>query len=213
MKTVMILAVTSIFIVSAHGQGFENLNFESAQNLPANPGLSGTYVSVASALPGWTIFAANTVLSSIYYVSNSFPESVAQVELEGGPPALGGNLSVGLFSIGASISQTGLIPANAESLLFEASFPLSLEVTLGGQNLPYSALSGGPNYTVYQANIPPSMDGQMETLTFGLDGPGGGTLIDDIEFSPQAVPEPSECALIGFGALLFGLCSLRKQHI
>jgi hypothetical protein len=211
MKTVIILAVSSIFIVSARGQNFENLNFESAQNLPANSG-TPVLVSVANALPDWAAFAGPGALSSIYYASNGFPGGSSLVELEGGSPALSGNLSVALFSFGASISQTGLVPGNAESLQFEASSDLNLLVTLGGQKLSYSALSTGPGYTVYGANIPANMDGQMEALAFDING-AGETLLDDIVFSPTSVPEPSECALIGFGAMLFGLCRRRKQQI
>lgn len=107
------------------------------------------------------------------------------------------------MNVDGSISQTGLVPDNAESLQFESSSYVDLYVTLGGQTLSYSALSQGPDYTVYGANIPASMDGQMETLTFYINGPGG-SLLDDIVFSPS-VPEPSECALLGFGAILFGL--------
>ncbi|HUA65395.1 MAG TPA: PEP-CTERM sorting domain-containing protein [Alphaproteobacteria bacterium] len=74
---------------------------------------------------------------------------------------------------------------------------------MGGQNLPYSTLSTGPNYTVYGANIPAALDGQMETLDLFLNG--GQSLLDNIEFSPLSVPEPSEWALIGIGTILLGI--------
>jgi hypothetical protein len=209
---IIILAVASIFIVSARGQNFENLNFESAQSLPPNPGTgNGALVSVANALPDWIAFDGTAALSSIYYISNSFSGFATSVQLEGGSLALSGNLSVGVTS-GGSISQTGLVPGNAESLQFEASSFVNLFVTLGGQKLSYSALSKGPDYTVYGANIPANMDGQMEALTFDING-AGQSLLDDIVFSPTSVPEPSECALIGFGAMLLGLCRQRKQQI
>jgi hypothetical protein len=211
MKTVIImLAAASIYVVSARGQGFENLDFESAQNLPANPG-NGQLVSVTSALPDWTAYAGPNVLSSIYYVNN-LNNVTSAVELEGGSLALtGNNLSVGLYADGAAISQTGLVPGYAESLQFEASSYVNLMVTLGGQNLLYSALSSGPDYTVYGANIPAGMDGQKEALTFGING-AGQSLLDDVVFSPS-VPEPSACVLLGFGAMLFGLCRWRNQHL
>jgi hypothetical protein len=199
MRIVIMLAVAFAFIESVRGQDFENLNFESAQNLPANPGL----VSVANALPDWAAFAGPNVLSSIYYISNNSQNGSSPVELDAGSSALSGNnLSVGVES-GGEISQTGMVPGNAESLQFESSSYVDLYVTLGGQILSYSALSQGPDYTVYGANIPANMDGQKETLTFYINGPGG-SLLDDIVFS-TSVPEPSECALLGFGAILFGL--------
>jgi hypothetical protein len=205
----MLLVITAIFTSSAHGQGFLNLNFESAQNLPGNPGAYGMSVSVIDALPDWTASAGPNTLSSIYYVSNSFPGVGSSVELEGGSLALGGNnLSVGLFD-GGSISQTGLVPEDAESLQFEAYItgPANFfSVTLGGQKLSYSALSEGAGYTVYGANIPADMDGQTEALAFSS---GDNSLLDNIEFSSMSVPEPSQFALIGLGALLFGV-SQRK---
>jgi len=199
--------------ISARGQSFQNLNFESAYNLPGNPGNNGTSVAVANALPDWTAYGAGNPLSDIYYVSNNFPGVSTLVELESGSLALSGNnLSVGLYN-GGSISQTGLVPTNAESLQFEGSIPggAGFSVTLGGQSLSYSLLSEGPNYDVYEANIPANLNGQMEALDFLCQGPGSGNvLLDDADFI--SVPEPSEYALVGLGAILLGLRHRRKQQ-
>jgi hypothetical protein len=206
-RITMTLAIAAIFIISAHGQGFLNLNFESAQNLPGNPGAHGTPVSVSDGLPNWTAYDGDLALSSIYYVSNSFPGGASSsVELEGGSLALSGEFCVGLY--GGSISPTGLVPGNTESLQFATHGTgaggslggTGFSVTLGGQSLSYSALSTGPDYIVYGANIPTGMDGQMEALAFS---DGGDVLLDDIEFSSMSVPEPSQFALIGLGAILF----------
>jgi hypothetical protein len=224
-RVTMILAVAALFIISARGQGFGNLNFESAfgtgTNFPGNPG-NGILVSVTNALPDWTPYngpvGVGGALSSIYYVSNILGHA-SNVELESGSLALSGNdLSVGLYQESA-ISQTGLVPTNAESLQFEASSPIpgaaGFSVTLGGQSLSYSVLSEGPDYTdVYGANIPANLDGLTEALTFSCLGNGSGNvLLDDIDFSPMSVPEPSEYALIGLGAILFGLRHLKGRFI
>ena len=185
--------------IAARGQGFLNLNFESAYNLPGNPGNNGTSVAIANALPDWTAYQGDLALFNVYYASNNFSGTSSAVGLEGGSLALSGNFSAALYD-GGSISQTGLVPTNAGSLQFEASSALNLQVFLNGQSLPYSAISGGPGYTVYGANIPGGLDGQTETLTFGMGS--GETLLDDIQFIN--VPEPSEYALIGLGAILFG---------
>jgi hypothetical protein len=214
-RITMTLAVVAIFIISAHGQGFQNLDFESAQNLPGNPG-NGELVPATSALADWIAYNGDNVLANVYYTSNVIYGTAAAVGLEGGSLALSGDFSVELF-LNGSISQTGLVPDSAESLQFEAEGPdgflgaSGFSVTLGGQSLSFSALSEGPDYTVYGANIPAAMDGQTEALTFFCEGPGSGNvLLDNIEFSTMSIPEPSEYALLGIGAMLFGLRRFRK---
>ncbi|HEX3626092.1 MAG TPA: hypothetical protein VH280_11775 [Verrucomicrobiae bacterium] len=210
MKTIAaVSALAVIFATTACGQGFLNLNFESAYGLPGNPPSFGELVSVTNALPGWTAYVDERTFSDINYVSNKLYGVSTLVELEGGSLALNGDFSVGLYGDG-SISQTGLIPNDAESLQFEASSVINLEVTLGGQYLLYSPLSDGPGYTLYGANIPAGMDGQLESLTFSSD-PRGVAVLDNIEFSPMSIPEPGELCLIGVGAVLFGVLRSRKD--
>ena len=205
----MTLVIAAVFSISAQGQGFLNLNFESAYNLPENPPFpNGELVSATNGLPDWTAYAGDNALAEINYVSNDISGSQTSVELEGGALALSGDFSVGLYD-GGNIRQMGLVPAGAESLKFEANAVLNFSVILGGQTLSYSALSEGPNYTVYGANILAGMDGQMEMLTFFNAGPGEGTVLDNIEFS---TPEPAEWAIIGVGALLLGFWRRRKRE-
>ena len=213
----MILAVAAVFVISARGQSFLNLDFESAQNLTNNPG-NGVRVAATNALPDWTAYNDSLALSAVFYETN-YVGSGGSVALDGGSLALSGNWSVFLGLYG-SISQTGLVPGNAESLQFEAQGPggggslgaSAFAVALGGQNLSFSVLTEGSDYTVYGANIPADLDGQMEALTFLCQGNGsGGVRLDDIEFLPVSIPEPSEFALIGLGAILFGLCRQRKS--
>ena len=194
----IILAVCAIIAASAHAQGFVNVNFESANNL-TNSGMS---MPVANALPGWTAYNSINVLVNITYLTNSAYVG-GTLELLGGSAALSGNaFSVYLGTQGA-ISQTATVPADAASLEFEATSPgTGLSVTLGGQDLHYSLLYEGTVYGIYGVNIPAGLDAQMETLTFSMPS-FGSTLLDDIEFSSSGVPEPSTCALIGLGALLF----------
>jgi hypothetical protein len=210
----MILAIAAFFAISARGQGFLNLNFESAKNLPGNPPVpDGVDVAATNALPGWIAYNgpinSGNALADINYVSNFFGGSSTAVELEGGSLALSGDFSVGLYS-NASISQTATVSDGAASLQFEATTPGDgLYVTLGGQNLSYSLLSEGSGYTVYGANIPADLDGQTEMLIFGMEGVGQ-TLLDNIDFSTMSVPEPSECALMGLGSAIV-LLVLRRR--
>ncbi len=214
------LVVSTASVILTYGQGFLNLNFESANNLPGNPGQYGVLVSTADALPNWSAYDGEADLSEIYYVSNSpISGSSSSVELESGSLALNGNtFSAALYSDG-SISQTGTVPDNSESLEFEAEGPVpggsleleGLQVTLGGQSLSFSTISEDPDYTVYGANIQADMDGQEEALTFINSEDGAGVLIDDIQFSPSVAPEPGEMTLIGLGAVLLYISKRRKQ--
>lgn len=215
MKSITIIVALYALGISARGQSFMNLNFESAQKLTNNPG-SGVLVSATNAMPYWTAYDGSLALADVYYVSNYISGTAASVALEAGTLALSGDWSVGLY-LGGSISQTGLVPGNAASLQFEAYGPgpggslgaSGLGVTLSGQSLSFSPLSQGPNYTLYGANVPADLDGQTEPLTFLTQG-SGGVLLDNIGFWPTNVPEPSELALISLSAILLGLCRRRK---
>jgi hypothetical protein len=130
---------------------------------------------------------------------------------------IAGNFSVSLSSgtPAASISQTGLVPVGTESLLFEAHadpFQEFLSVSLGGQNLAFSAISTSANYTLYGADIA-AFAGQTETLAFSASSPlsvGSVWTIDNIQFSPSSIPEPSASCLLllGSGALMY----VRRTH-
>jgi hypothetical protein len=43
-------------------------------------------------------------------------------------------------------------------------------------------------------------------FTADFDGSYNNVVLDDITFSPNAVPEPSPIALMGIGGLFFALC-------
>src|ERR1043166_1592977 len=88
-----------------------------------------------------------------------------------------GNFSVllqgGQSASAAPITQTGMVPASARSLLFYAAAASSttpmLSVSLGPQSLTFFALSTGPNYSVYAASVS-AFAGRMEALTFSALG-------------------------------------------
>ena len=63
---------------------------------------------------------------------------------------------------------------------------------------------GGMDYSIYGADVAP-WAGQTEQLSISAPVGSGGFEIDDISFSPGAVPEPSALSLMGIGGLLFAL--------
>jgi hypothetical protein len=122
-----------------------------------------------------------------------------------------GNYSVLLQGSGtasaASISQTNLIPTGTQSLLFKAQPGTGpLDISIGGQNIPFTAVGSGVNYTLYGANLS-AWAGDTEQLMFSaLLGSYGlnNWEIDDISFSTTPEPEPNILALTAIGGLLFG---------
>lgn len=209
-KTTM---VTCLFIVAmaipSQGQGFINLNFEDAK-------VSGSYgeFATSNALPGWSVFAGMAQLSSVQYNPNGI-SGPTPIELFGlNAEVIAGNFSA---SVGGnlSLSQTGLVPSGTESLLFDA-YSNYLAVSLGGQNLSYSAIASGTNaygvsYNVYAANVS-GFAGQNETLSFSAPSVNYG-ILDDIQFSPEAIPEPSTALLLFLvSGILFYVRRLRKSR-
>jgi hypothetical protein len=202
----------TIIAASAPGQGFVNLDFESAQLIPVSTNGNGSInIATANALPGWTAFSGTNQLSLIPY---NTPDYVAS------PPVglLLGATTIGNFAVllepGSSISQTGSVPANAISLLFAVLSPGSspFTVSLDGQELSYAAIGNAVNshgfpYTIFGVDIS-AFAGQVATLTFS----SRGGILDNIQFSPQAVPEPAESALLAFGALAFSFHRWRKSR-
>jgi hypothetical protein len=106
-----------------------------------------------------------------------------------------------------------LVPEGTQSLLFETEHPNSvssgqLQVEIGTEVVPITAVGSGPNYTLYAANLS-AWGGQTEQLTFSaLEDLSGlnNWEIDDISFSPNAVPEPNSLVLTAVGGVLFAMC-------
>lgn len=206
------LAVAFFLSQAVFGQGFVNLNFEQAIIKPDPSSPYYPYAVYASnAIPGWTATGGNLGPNEILY--NDLSLGAPCISLSGTNPApLNGAYSVGLYggaffpgNVGVSISQTGMVPVFAQSIQFDAqisSAPGSiLLVSLGGQNIPFSAISTGSNYTVYGGDIS-AFAGQVEPLVFTApQGNNNFSEIDDIQFSASPIPEPSVLSL-------FGLCTL-----
>jgi hypothetical protein len=202
---------------SVHAQGtFQNLNFELAD---PGTGTTAFNIPVANALPYWAVTIGGVQRTEINYNATSTGSTAVTLVSTADSvfPAIDGNYSVllqgGITASAASISQTGIIPAGTESLMFEAQPDVgTFQVFVGGQNVPFSALGLGPNYTLYGANIS-AWAGDTEQLTFSAMEGGQGVglnnwVLDDISFSPTGVPEPDPFILTGLGGTLFALCRL-----
>jgi hypothetical protein len=213
------LVITPIIAPIGYGQGtFQDLNFEGANIVPISGPREGFAVTVANALPGWTVDYGNTPQTQIYYNSPALGSAEVNLSAKGYPGYVGGTidgnfsllLEAGSFdgvSSSSSISQTGQIPTGSESLLFESvGFGNGPSVSIGNDSLTLfpvgSGIGNGINYTIYGANVS-AWAGQTEPLTFTCSG--APFVIDDISFSPSAVPEPNPLFLTTIGGVLFAI--------
>ena len=225
-KNIIFLFVAALMNTGGFAQGFINLNFEAA-NVSAY-GAEPAVVPATNAIPGWTAYINGFEQNQIAF--NSIALSNAAESLHGTNSSmtpLQGKYSVLLQSGNfdsqngnyAAIGQTGQIPLSALSLLFWGNDLTGWKITFAGQVLVFSAVSSTANYTVYGANIS-AYAGQTGELLFSAiqyPNPFGSFpptsqaygLIDNIQFSSTAVPEPSALALAVLGATL--LIGRRKK--
>lgn len=210
--------MAAICALSAHGQGaFQNLAFEAATVSQSQ--VLGV-VNSTDALPGWNVYfgtsgpQAQMDFGAMIVGSPSPWVVLFGTNNIGDGGSIEGDFSVYLTgqqvafpgegdSPAGSINQTGLVPANAESIFFKAQpGTASFVVSLDGQNIPLGDLATGPNYTLFGGDIS-AFAGQDSELAFTAGNLGTGWNLDSIEFSPEAVPEPSTWALLIAGSGLF----------
>jgi hypothetical protein len=123
-----------------HGQGtFRNLDFEQATVPPTPVNRYGDRVDPALAFPGWSVGATgNTNADPLHILYNNMTLDAAAVDLIGpefpsalGLSALQGSYSAMLqyssyFQIAPYLSQNGLVPADARSISFDATYAPSV---------------------------------------------------------------------------------------
>jgi hypothetical protein len=222
--TSVCIFIGTIAVCGLRGQdAFQNLDFESAQLVISTNSGGLTGFAAADALPGWTVFIGTNELSMVN--ENIGIAEAVNLVYSNSVYVPSGNFAVALrngeFIFDASntvhgpgsISQTGLVPANAESLLFDMGSlggTPQISVSLDGQDLSYEPLSSFPTYTVYGADIS-SFAGSEETLTFSAIPGAAGGILDDIQFSSMIVPEPSMRSLACVSGGIF-ICVLNRTR-
>ena len=230
------VAITFSLLQTVSAQGFINLNFEQASIAPAPPGYTpwdaANRISAASALPFWSVSEDSTICTAVWGSPIALDEtSVALVS--GTYPPIAGNYSVQLSAYAnapsgyyrsSSISQAGVIPAGTRSIQFLIASPYqniqpNPIVTLNGaaNALREISQSGG---VITMAGDVSAFAGNTATLAFLCAATSGGTFpanenyfnLDDIQFSPSSIPEPSGLALVALGALLLGFRRRRNSR-
>jgi hypothetical protein len=208
---VLLIAETTML-----GQGtFRNLDFESA-NIPVVPaGQLGRLVSPEDGLPGWTVYAPSLV-------HNGLPAGGSAVVIFGpewsSSAILQGRYSVGIFT-GVSgieaIGQSGRIPEKAKSVqFFGKPGVVNVAMTFRGNPLSFFDLGGNDHSHIYGADIS-GYAGQTGELRFTgvppLPNSSNSAFIDNIEFSPIPIPEPTTLTLLFGGLLGFTLVSSGRR--
>ena len=205
-KTVLIVAVL-ISTWTSWSQGFVNLNFENSKLTNV---VNSGFTTTVAIVPGWSVdtfnYANGGDTNSLPY--NSFALDSASISLVGTNPPFGPAAIQGKFSImlqggsvsyfvtnGASIWQTATIPASSLSLTYWGG---PLAVSFGGQALAFSSIGNGSGYTIWGADIS-GLAGQTGTLAFHVPWQTFALLLDNIQFSSTAVPEPASAALVLLG--------------
>ncbi len=175
-------------------------------------------MTATNAIPGWIPYLNNHAQD--YIASNGQSLGGAQINIEGtnnpfGSPSVQGKYFILLqgsgagFQTSAAIGQTAQIPNSTQSILFLGAVFGSLQVSFNGNPLAFSVAGTTPNnYNIYQADIS-TYAGQTGELLF-LTPFNANAIIDNIQFSSTAVPEPGSLALVGLGAALFGFHRRRK---
>jgi hypothetical protein len=212
------LIYASVFVLSlavgtpaiAQGTFWENLDFELADVPPTPVGAYGDTVDPALAFPSWTLSTVSLGTRTnygFYILYNNMTLDSPAIDLVGpefpnGPrmTPLQGSYSVFMqysifFQVAPRLSQTAVVPSGARSINFlghVGQFAGYGSVSLNGQEL--SLFQMGDRLW---ADVTP-FAGQMATLAFT-----GDAYVDDIQFSPQSIPEPGVVGLLGLGALLF----------
>ena len=209
------------------GQGtFQNLDFESATLVPV-PGNPYGSVQFSPAFPGWTASIAGITQTTTLHSSSFLDTSGTGILDHSGLstyPVIEGNFSAQLQAALSyplqppytTLSQSGLIPTTTQTLLFKAyeeGDPSAFIVTLGGVQLSPVPLStdtnNSPNITLYGADIH-AWAGQNQELAFTVvaqrpyDSNIHTMILDSIQFSAEAIPEPGVCGLFACGILFLG---------
>ena len=113
-----------------------------------------------------------------------------------------------------AIAQTGDIAPSALSLRFSASGAQYLSVSFNGVNLPFSQVGTGPNYGLFAADVS-QFAGQSGELRFTEQAVPTSPLVilDNIFFSPTAIPEPSVLGMLATGAVFLAWRSVRRSRV
>lgn len=229
---VVFLITCLLFPLVVLADPFVNLDFESA-TLVRTPNAFAVEYEAGPALPGWTLGGDS---STIFDVSQWFNQGRRPVVYmvtpnsgSGGISSLiSGNYSISMpnYNSGGirpvtaiTLSQSGTVPIDAQSLNFYASIGLTdgtpagaFTVYFAGNPLSLVELADQGAYKIYGADMS-GFAGTSGELKFELTTGywGSYATLDQISFSPLAVPEPATIGIFASGLIAFAGAAARRR--
>ncbi len=205
----------------SNAQAFINLGFESAVIKPIP---DPSHVEWDAAMPGWSGYYGDTytgIKKRTSLVYNDVSIGYPSIDLLG--PGSGYHINgnycvllqtgVAFYFTDVYLTQTGIVPADANSLQFVGSNPRNgFGISLNGQPIAMSVQKTVGNYYQYVGDIS-GFAGQtveLKITDIAVAGSIGDFFIDSIAFSTEAVPEPGTIALLGLGGVGMFLVTRRR---
>ncbi len=208
--------------LTSNAQAFINLGFESAVIKPIP---DPSHVEWDAAMPGWSGYYGDLYTgvhqrtSLLYNTLNIGSPGIALLGPESGYH-IEGNYCLALQTGGADyatdvyITQTGVIPNNANSLQFIGSTARNgFAVSLNGQTINMAVMKAfGSSYYLYGADVSGLAGQTVELRITDITAFASPSLfiIDSFNFSPEAVPEPGTIALLCLGSIGLFLAARRR---
>ncbi len=193
----LFLACCAVSLSCAGQSSFQNLGFEDGRLVWPYSGDRST-VSASEALPGWYAMSRDLAYDTVALDWAIVSLHDHQSEFA---PVIFGNYSL-LFQLSSDyteapeITQTGQIPELSLSLRFTSRaffYNNHFDVTFNGTVLPVQFISSSNDGTLWGADVS-GFTGQTGELKFQ-----GVGVLDGIEFSPVAIPEPGASLLVLLG--------------
>jgi hypothetical protein len=206
LRTICLVTILFALTRDVSGQGFVDLNFESA--IITN--VSYYTIPAQDAFPGWTVSALYVVYDTFSLSGNAVTINDTNTEtffgtthIQGNYFAVleAGNTTAGPGAYSVSIGQTGQIPLSAKSIFFWGD-ESGLQVTFNNQPLSFNQTGSFSGHNIYGADVS-AYAGQTGYLLFTQPAFSGVSLIDNIQFTSSPVSEPSTLSLLVLCALFF----------